>query len=183
LAAPIQNYWNAFAEQVAVSHQDDTGESARTFAQVDRCLADATISLYDAEYTYPLATRHRDPRPNTDGNPLAIAAPWTPFATTPADPSCPGAHSTVSAAAASILAARYGDHVPFPVTSPALPGAVRSFDTFHAAATEAGLSRIYAGIHTPLDDQAGLLLRAQIGQYTLGHALDNGPPPVPAIRA
>jgi hypothetical protein len=93
---------------------------------------------------------------------------WTPFATTPADPSYPGAHSTVSAAAATILAARYGDHVTFTVTSPTLPGAVRSFDTFHAAATEAGLSRIYAGIHTGLDHQAGLLLGAQIGQYTSG---------------
>jgi membrane-associated phospholipid phosphatase len=97
------------------------------------------------------------------------------LATTPADPSCPGAHSTVSAAAASILAALYGDHVTFTVTSPTLPGAVRSFDTFHAAATEAGLSRIYAGIHTRLDHQAGLLLGARIGQYTLRHTLDNGP--------
>ena len=69
------------------------------------------------------------------------------------------------------------------VTSPTLPGAVRSFDTFHAAATEAGLSRIYAGIHTRLDHQAGLPLDAQIGQYTLRHTLDHGPQHVPAIRA
>jgi len=57
-----------------------------------------------------------------------------------------------------------------PSPTPTLPGAVRSFSTFHAAATEAGLSRICAGIHTRLDHQAGLLLGAQIGQYTLGHA-------------
>src|SRR2546425_11906368 len=36
-------------------------------------------------------------------------------------------------------------------TSDALPGTVRSFASYRAIATEAGLSRIYAGQHTPLD--------------------------------
>src|SRR2546426_9241909 len=40
-------------------------------------------------------------------------------------------------------------------TSDALPGTVRSFASYRAIATEAGLSRIYAGQHTPLDDVAG----------------------------
>ena len=69
-----------------------------------------------------------------------------------------------------------------PSPTPTLTGAVRSFSTFHAAATEAGLSWICAGIHTRLDYQAGLLIGAQIGQYTLRHALD-GTQHVPAIRA
>jgi membrane-associated phospholipid phosphatase len=174
-AAPIQNYWNAIADQVALAHHDDTDTAARTFALLDLGLADATIALYDAKYAYRLwrpisAIRLAD----TDGNPLTSADPaWTPLATTPPDPSYPGAHSTLSAAAATVLTALYGDHVAFTVASPTLPGVTRSFDNFHDAATEAGLSRIYAGIHTRLDHQAGLTLGSQVGRDTLHHALSH----------
>ena len=171
-AAPIQNYWNAIADQVALARHDDTDTTARTFALLDLGIADATIALYDAKYTYrlwrPISAIHLA---DADGNPLTTADPtWTPFATTPADPSYPGAHSTLSAAAATILTALYGDDVSFTVTSPTLPGVTRSFDSFHAAATEAGLSRIYAGVHTRLDHRAGLSLGGRIGRYTLQHA-------------
>ena len=174
-AAPIQNYWNAITEQVAITHRDDIDTTARTFALLNLGLADATIALYDAKYTYRLWRPITAIRlAGTDGNPLTTPDPtWTPLATTPADPSYPGAHSTLSAAAATILAARYGNHVSFTVTSPTLPGVTRSFDSLTAAATEAGLSRIYAGLHTRLDHQAGLTLGDQIGRYTLRHALND----------
>ena len=173
--APIQNYWNAIADQVTVARHSDTDTSARTFALLDLGLADATVALYDAKYTYRLwrpitAIRLAD----TDGNPATVGDPtWTPLVTTPADPSYPGAHSTLSAAAATILTKLYGDDVSFTVTSPTLPGVTRSFNNFNAAATEAGLSRIYAGLHTRLDHKAGLTLGGQVGRYTLDHALDH----------
>jgi membrane-associated phospholipid phosphatase len=174
-AAPIQNYWNAIADQVAQTRHDDTDASARTFALLDLSLGDATIALYDAKYTYRLwrpisAIRLAD----TDGNPLTNTDPtWTPLATTPPDPSYPGAHSTLSAAAATVLTGLYGDDVSFTVSSPTLPKVTRSFSSFHAAASEAGLSRIYAGIHTRLDHQAGLALGTHIGRYTLQNALSH----------
>jgi membrane-associated phospholipid phosphatase len=172
-SAPIQNYWNAIADQVALARHSTTATSARTFALLDLGLADATIALYDAKYSYRLwrpitAIRLAD----TDGNPLTAADPtWTPLSTTPADPSYPGAHSTLSAAAATVLTAQYGDDVAFTVSSPTLPGVTRAFDSFHDAATEAGLSRIYAGVHTRRDHVAGLTLGGQVGRYTLRHAL------------
>jgi membrane-associated phospholipid phosphatase len=172
-SAPIQNYWNSIAQDVALAHHDDIEETARTFALLDLGLADATIAMYDAKYTYRLwrpitAIRLAD----TDGNSLTTGDPtWAPLATTPADPSYPGAHSTISAAAATILTALYGDHAAFTVSSPTLPGVARAFDNFRAAAIEAGLSRIYAGVHTRLDHQAGLALGAQVGRYTLHNAL------------
>jgi len=172
-AAPIQNYWNAIAEQVVLAHHADTDSAARVFALLDLGLADATIALYDAKYTYRVwrpitAIRLAD----TDGNPATAGDPaWTPLATTPADPSYPGAHSALSAAAATILGAAYGDRTTFTVTSPLLPGVTRSFSRFSAAVTEAGLSRIYAGIHTRIDHQAGTRLGTQVGVYTLVHVL------------
>jgi membrane-associated phospholipid phosphatase len=174
-SAPIQNYWNAIAEQVALARHSDTQTSARLFALLDLGVADATIALYDAKYTYRLwrpitAIRLAD----TDGNQLTAADPaWTPLATTPADPSYPGAHSTISAAAAAVLSAVFGDHVAFTVASPTLPGVSRSFARFRDAVTEAGLSRIYAGVHTRVDHRAGVVLGQRIGQYTLRHALSD----------
>jgi hypothetical protein len=172
-SAPIQNYWNSIAQDVALARHDDIDETARTFALLDLGLADATIAMYDAKYTYRLwrpitAIRLAD----TDGNPLTTGDPtWTPLANTPADPSYPGAHSTLSATAATILTSLYGDDASFTVTSPTLPGVTRGFENFHAAANEAGLSRIYAGVHTRLDHQAGLTLGARVARYTLHSAL------------
>jgi membrane-associated phospholipid phosphatase len=172
-AAPIQNYWNAIAEQVSLAHHDSTRASARTFALLDLGIADATIAMYDAKYTYRLwrpITAIR--RAGADGNRLTVADPtWAPLATTPPDPSFPGAHSTISASAATILSARYGPGATLRVTSPTMPGVVRSFRSFQDVAVEAGLSRIYAGVHTRIDHRAGLVLGRKIGDYTLRHAL------------
>jgi len=172
-AAPIQNYWNAIADEVVLAQHSDVRTAARTLALLDLSLADATIAFYDAKYTYRLwrpitAIRLAD----TDNNPLTTADPaWTPLATTPADPSYPGAHSVISGAAATVLTGLYGNHLSIAVTSPTLPGITRTFDNFRDVATEAGLSRIYAGVHTRLDHLAGLTLGDQIGQYTLRYAL------------
>jgi len=174
-SAPIQNYWNAIADEVTLARHSDTASSAHMFALLDLGLADAAIAFYDAKYAYRLwrpitAIRLAD----TDGNPRTEADPtWTPLAATPADPSYPGAHSVISATAATVLTAAYGDHASFTVSSPTLPGVTRFFDSFHDAAIEAGLSRIYAGVHTRLDHNAGLILGAQVGQYTLNALSDD----------
>ena len=57
------------------------------------------------------------------------------------------------------------------VTSPALPGVTRSFNSFSAAEEEAGVSRIYAGVHTRLDHVAGLTLGHDVANFVLHNAL------------
>ena len=171
---PIQNFWNQIAGEVAATHHSDLETTARLFAALNLSFADSAIAFYDAKYTYQLwrpvtAIRLAD----TDGNPNTVADPnWLPLAgNTPADPSYPGAHSTISAAGADVLASFFGDQQSFSVTSPALPGVARSFDSFSAAATEAGLSRIYAGVHTRLDHVAGLTLGHDVANFVLNNAL------------
>ena len=56
------------------------------------------------------------------------------------------------------------------MTSDVLPGVVRTFDTYSAAATEAGLSRIYGGVHTRIDHQAGLQLGRDVSGLVLREA-------------
>jgi hypothetical protein len=82
----------------------------------------------------------------------AVDPHWTPFAVTAPDPSYPGAHSTISEAAATVLGAFDGQRVHLAIT---VNGVTRTFGSFQAAANEAGLSRIWAGQHTVLDHQAG----------------------------
>jgi hypothetical protein len=173
-APPIQNFWNQIAQTVAISNHADLTTAARLFATLNLSIADSAIAFYDAKYSYQLwrpvtAIRLAD----SDGNTQTTGDPnWLPLAgNTPPDPSYPGAHSTVSAAASEVLARFYGDHQRFSITSPALPGVTRSFTSFSAAAQEAGLSRIYAGVHTRLDHQAGLRLGRDVAHFVLRNAL------------
>jgi membrane-associated phospholipid phosphatase len=91
---------------------------------------------------------------------------------TPPFPSYTSGHSTFSAAGAAVLGAFFGsDVVSFTTTSDALPGVTRSFSSFSAAAQEAGLSRIYGGIHWSFDNADGLAAGSQLGQFAFDNVL------------
>jgi membrane-associated phospholipid phosphatase len=167
-SAPIWNTWNQVAQNLAVTRHASLERTATVFANLDLALADATIGLYDAKYHYlvwrPVTAIRLG---GTIGNPGIVGNPnWTPLAVTAADPSYPGAHSTISQAAATILTTFYGQHQHLAIT---LSGVTRTFGSFQAAANEAGLSRIFAGQHTRLDHQAGQLLGAQVAGFVLDH--------------
>jgi membrane-associated phospholipid phosphatase len=168
-APPIWNTWNAIAEDAVLAHHANLERAAAAFAALDVTFADSAIAFYDAKYHDQLwrpitAVRLAD----TDGNPATIGDPtWTPLAVTAPDPSYPGAHSTISAAGAVVLSAFFGDRDEIRVSTPALPGVVRTFGSYSDVATEAGLSRIFAGQHTRLDHEAGEQLGSDVAQYVL----------------
>ena len=167
-SAPIWNTWNQVAQNLAVTRHASLEQTATVFANLDLALADATIGLYDAKYHYlvwrPVTAIQLG---DTIGNPAIVGDPnWTPLAVTAADPSYPGAHSTISQAAATVLAAFYGHHQHLAIT---LSGVTRTFGSFQAAANEAGLSRIFAGQHTRLDHEAGQRLGSQVADFVLDH--------------
>ena len=171
-APAVWNTWNVIAENAAVAHHTNLERTARLFGVLNLSLADSAIALYDGKYHFQLwrpitAIRLAD----TDGNPATTADPnWTALAVTAPDPSYPGAHSTFSAAAATVLAAYFGDRDHIQVGSIALPGTVRTFDSYRDVATEAGLSRIFAGQHFRFDHVAGLDLGHDVAQFVLHHA-------------
>jgi hypothetical protein len=89
---------------------------------------------------------------------------WEPLIPTPPFPEYPSGHSTQSAAAATVLTALIGA-VPFDdSTSISIGHSVRHFDSFNAAADEAGISRIYGGIHFPSGNTNGKALGRCIGE-------------------
>jgi hypothetical protein len=170
-ASPIWNTWNEVAQKLAVARHATLERTVTVFENLDLTLADATIALYDAKYHYlvwrPVTAIELG---NTIGNPGITGDPtWLPFAVTAADPSYTGAHATISEAAATVLAAFYGDHQQLTVTSDGDPGVTRSFDSLQAAANEATLSRLFAGQHTMIDLVAGQHLGHRVAQFVLNH--------------
>jgi hypothetical protein len=171
----IQNYWNEIAQSAAQARALSTAESARLFALLNLSFADGVIAFYDAKYAYNFwrpvtAIRAAD----TDGNPATAADPnWLPeVVNTATDPSYPGAHAVISAAAAFVLEDFFKtNRFQLTVTSEVLPGTTRSFASFDAAEKEASLSRVFAGVHFRSDESAGEVLGRLVADFVTDHAL------------
>jgi hypothetical protein len=161
-SAPIWNTWNQIAQQVETEHRDTLAQTTAAFSALDLALADTTIAMYDAKYVEHVW------RPVTAIQVGGGDAAWNPLTPTAADPSYPGAHSALSAAAATVLTSFYGPHQVVSVTSAADPGVTRRFANLAGVADEAALSRIWAGQHTRIDDEAG----RQLGRQVAGAVLD-----------
>ena len=171
----IQNYWNEITQTAALAHELTTAQNARLFALLNLSFADGVIAFYDAKYTYNFwrpVTAIREAA--LAGNPETIADPnWLPEVgnTTP-DPSYPGAHAVISAAGASVLVSFFGkERFDFTVTSEILAGVDRSFHNLPAAAEEATLSRIFAGVHFRSDLTTGHTLGRQIAHFVVDNFL------------
>jgi PAP2 superfamily protein len=171
----IQNYWNEIVQTAAVAHSLTTAQNARLFALLNLTIADSVIAFYDAKYTYDFwrpVTAIREAA--TDGNPKTLPDPnWLPEVgnTTP-DPAYPGAHAVISASGASVLFSFFkGSHFDFTVTSEVLPGVDRPFTSFSAAAEEATLSRIFAGVHFRSDLTTGQRLGSDVADFVLDNFL------------
>jgi hypothetical protein len=172
----IQNYWNEITQTAAIGHNLTTAQSARLFALLNLTIADSVIAFYDAKYTYNFwrpvtAIRAAD----TDNNPDTTADPnWLPEVgnTTP-DPSYPGAHAVISAAGAKVLDSFFkrNGKFDFSVTSEVMPGVERSFKSFSAAAEEATLSRIFAGVHFRSDLTTGQELGSEVADFVVDNLL------------
>jgi hypothetical protein len=162
----IWDYWNEIAQSASLAHHDTLAQDAGLFAQLNVSFADSVIAFYDAKYTYDLW------RPQTAiraGFPGLTADPtWTPLSKTPADSSYPGAHATISQAGATVLSSFFhSDAQALAVTSEVVPGTTRQFSGFAAAANEASASRVFAGVHTQMDEDAGQRLGGSVARFVL----------------
>jgi membrane-associated phospholipid phosphatase len=134
-------FWDRAASDYIVAHELDERAATRTFALTTAAGMDALIGCFDAKYNYWMI------RPPQADPGITLVFP------VPNHPSYPSAHSCVSAAAATVLGAI------FPDRTAELNGWV----------TEAGLSRMYAGIHYRFDITAGQNLGAAVGRWALAH--------------
>ena len=163
-------HWNRIAQDVAGARGNTVIENARLFALINVAMADAAICAWEAKYAFNFwrpvtAIRNAE----TDGHDATASDPaWSSLIVTPPFPDYVSGHSTFSGAAARVLARFYGtDAVAFATGSDFLPGVVRTFSTFSAAANEAALSRLYGGIHFRSANEDGLAAGEEIGAWTV----------------
>jgi hypothetical protein len=134
-------HWIAIAWQILQKEETGLETSADILARLGIALADSFIGCWHTKFEYDLL------RPVTYIRRL-IDPKWEPLMITPPFPEYPSGHSTQSGAAAAVLTAMLGDNFAFEDTTHEADGhKARAFPNFWAAAQEAGISRLYGGIH------------------------------------
>jgi PAP2 superfamily len=137
----------------------DIMQSAEAYAKVACALADGFIASWHAKYKYNLI------RPESYINQY-IDQEWRPLIQTPPFPEHTSGHSTISAAAATVLTNLLGDNFEFADSTEVEFGLEsRTFKSFNQAADEVGVSRLYGGIHYRRGNEAGLKCGRLVGQY------------------
>ena len=159
LSVTPPGHWISIALQVLDDQGADTARRTEVLAVLGVALADAFIGCWNQKYRYNLV------RPVTVIRKLIDPA-WEPVLITPPFPEYPSGHSTQSGAAATVLTALLGDNLAFEDTTGGPDGLPpRSFPSFWAAAEEAGISRLYGGIHYPVAITTGLEQGRCIGAH------------------
>ena len=153
-------HWLSITGQLISERQLTAEQSARALMAVGVSMADAFIAAWGYKFKLNVVRPRTYIRAHIDKT-------WEPAIPTPPFPEYLSGHSTNSAAAAEVLS-RLLDSKPF-VDSTALTIGhdVRQFESFRAAADEAGLSRIYGGIHYQVANVAGGELGRCIGAKTM----------------
>jgi hypothetical protein len=135
-------FWLEVASELITSNGLSEREATHVYALVSATVFDAQIGCWDAKLTYwVIRPWQADP-----------AITVIPSIGKPNHPAYPSGHSCLSAAAAEVLSAFF-------------PEKRAELD---AMVTEAGQSRMYAGIHYRFDIEAGQNLGRRVARFTLG---------------
>ncbi|CAN5734538.1 hypothetical protein BH20ACT1_BH20ACT1_14190 [soil metagenome] len=147
--------WNKIALDYARRDGLSTPRSARLFALLNVAQTDAGIATWDTKYTYWY------PRPVNAIRDLGLDPNFETHVPTPPFPSYTSGHATYSGAASEFLAFLFPEDA----------------DDVKARADEAAVSRLYGGIHYPIDNQEGLRAGRQIGALVVQRAQADGANP------
>jgi hypothetical protein len=139
-------HWNLIVQPYVRKAEMSEVRAARTFALLNMAMHDAAVACWEAKFFY------FNPRPSHMDPELKTLIGLPNF------PSYTSGHSTFSAAAAELLS------YAFPSSAP----------EFERQKNEAGMSRLYAGIHYRSDIEAGTAHGKRIGGYTVSFARTDG---------
>lgn len=152
-------HWMGIAGIACEKNKLNPIETTQCYVLTATAMFDAFITCWEEKY------RTQVVRPLTVINEL-IDRNWQPMLQTPPFPEYVSGHSGISAAAATVLTGRFGNNFAFEDTSDfEYIGMKRSFQSFHQAAREASLSRVYGGIHYTNSVDAGARQGITVGEY------------------
>lgn len=162
-------------------------QAARLTAMVGASVADAGISVWDNKYAWNV-WRPVTAIQNCDMATCGVAGDgtWTPFLATPNFPTYASGHSTFSGAGAAAIGRFFGtDAVSICVAADPLSGIAgeRCFSSLSAAAAEAGISRVYGGIHFEFDNTQAIDAGRNISQFITANNFGHGAVPEPGSWA
>ncbi len=162
-------HWMGIAGQASRQAGDDLMGAAEAYVLTALALADGFLGTWCEKYRYCLV------RPETVIN-QHVDPGWQPLLQTPPFPEYPSGHSAISAAAAEVLTARYGDGFAFADSTELRFGLpVRRFPSFRAAAEEAALSRLYGGIHYRAAIEEGMKQGRRVGALVVERVVTRRP--------
>ena len=152
-------HWVSILTQVLARDNAALDKALVAQAKLGICLNDALISSMKTKFVYNVL------RPVTYIRATLGQPTWLPLIPTPAFPEYSANHATLSAAAGEALTQIYGPNYAFTDQSYVLFGiAPRSYTSFEQAAAEAGISRLYGGIHYRASVEKGLLQGKKVAQ-------------------
>ena len=155
-------HWVSIVLQIARRDGLSAERTAAALAVLGVAVADGFVGCWHEKYIYNLVRPVTYIKRNIDPG-------WETLLITPPFPEYPSGHSVQSGAAEAALTALFGEDFAFDDATHEDDGlAVRSFPSFHAAAEEAAVSRLYGGIHYPFSNANGLAQGRCIGAYAAG---------------
>jgi len=139
-------YWNQVASDFVEQHGLNERKATHVFALLDAAMVDAAIGCWDAKFFYWYI------------RPSQVDAAITLPIGLPNHPSFPSGHSCVSAAATTVLTHFFPRHA----------------KDLQNQLEQAGLSRMYGGIHYRFDIDVGQELGKSVGKYAIRFDKRNG---------
>jgi PAP2 superfamily len=154
-------HWQGIASILCQQQKTNTVTTARVYALMSCSILDAFIACWHQKYKTKMV------RPITVIQ-NKIDADWNALLQTPPFPEYTSGHSSISAAAATILTKILGDNIGFhDTTEKEYLGLERSFTSIMQAAQEVSISRLYGGIHYRSALENGFKQGEKIGVFYL----------------
>lgn len=151
-------HWMGIVSIISKQTKADALLTAKAYAITATAIFDGFISCWDEKYRSRMVRPITVIRENMDPN-------WNPLLQTPPFPEYPSGHSVITSAAATVLENIFGNQIAFLDTTELIYlGMQRNFLSIKAAADEAGISRLYGGIHYRAAIEEGKKQGQQVGQ-------------------
>lgn len=146
--------WNKVVLAYKPAKELSVPRQARLFAMLNVAMADAGAAAWNAKFQ----TGWWDPRPINAIRDLGLDKTWEPLLGTPSFPAYPSGTSNYSGAAGEVLAHVFGDDA----------------EMWRARAADAGMSRLWGGVHWRIDVTQGLKMGRQVGGLVVDRAKTDG---------
>jgi hypothetical protein len=148
--------WILFGLEISNRDKHTLDQDVKMFFPLSNAVFDAGIAAWDAKIAYDSV------RPISAIR-LLIDPTWNSFIPTPPFAEFVSGHSTFSAAAAEVLTQFTGSTVFGSQFQDSVTGITLSWPTFLNAANQAGISRLYGGIHFEDGDLVGRAIGKKVG--------------------